>query len=247
MAVTSMNAQYRNGADIIHAYLSLPDREGPHAAVIVIPAVFGVNEYIREITRRLARAGLAGLAIDFYSREGTPTDLSSRERILAALAGLPDDRVVSDVIAAIDYLSGLDGIDGQRIGALGFCVGGTYAILAACRTHRIRAAVEFYGQVKYRQLTENKPRSPIDVVSELNAPLLGHHGERDDLIPPSVVAEFRERLDEHNKVYEIYSYPGCGHAFHEDYRPVYRPVAAHEAWQRTLVFFHWYLKGHRFD
>jgi carboxymethylenebutenolidase len=243
MPVTSSDVHYKNQGDTINAYLSLPETGGPHPAVIVIPAVFGLNAYIKDITRRLASEGLAGLGLDFYSREGTPLDLSNRERIFAALASLPDERVVSDVLAAVDYLAGLPEIDGERIGTLGFCIGGTYSFMAACQTDRVKAAVEFYGQVRYKQLSENKPRSPMDYVPELNAPLLGHHGELDDLVPPEAVAEFKARLAENGKVNEIYSYPGCGHAFHEDYRPVYRPVAAHEAWQRTLVFFKWHLRA----
>ena len=94
--------------------------------------------------------------------------------------------------------------------------------------------------LKYTETTENKPVSPMDTVDDITCPLLGHFGEADHLVPVDHAAELQERLK--GKPAEVYTYPGAGHAFHEDFRPeIYRPVAAQTAWQRTLIYLRWYL------
>lgn len=237
---------YPNGKQAITAYAARPQGEGPSPAVIVLPPIAGVGDYIRDITVRLAAEGLMGFAIDTFSREGKGPDVSSPEKVAAALADLPDPRVLSDVRAALDYLRADAMVRSEQIGVLGFCIGGTHALLSACEMSEFKAAVIFYGLLKYPRISENQPHSPIDRVPELSAPILGHYGTLDRFVSADDLKDFEDRLNQSQKSYELYTYRGAPHAFHEDLRPaVYRPVAAASAWRRTLTFLHWHLQGQR--
>jgi carboxymethylenebutenolidase len=216
-----------------------PEGGGPFPAVILTPAIAGLNDYIERVAQRVANRGTACLALDYYVAEGSPPDLSDLSKILAAVAALPDPRVLADMDAAHGYLRDQPDIAGERIGTLGFCIGGSYSLMAASRLP-LRCAISFYGQLRYAELSDNKPLSPIDTADELGCPLLGHFGEADHLVSIEHVMELQKRVQ--GKPAEIYTYPGAGHAFHEDFRPpVYRPVAATAAWDRTTTYLDWYL------
>ena len=162
-------------------------------------------------------------------------------KIMAAVAALPDPRVLAEMEAAAGYLQDQPGTAGQRLAALGFCIGGSYSLMAASRLPQLSCAISFYGQLRYAELSDNKPVSPIDTVEELGCPLLGHFGEADPLVSVEHVMELQKRVQ--GQPAEIYTYPGAGHAFHEDFRPpVYRPVAATTAWDRTTTYLDWYLR-----
>lgn len=241
--ILSEMVEFDNAGARINGFLCRPDVDEPRPAVALIPAIHGLNDYIKKIGLRLAEQGFASLAVDFHSRIGVP-DLSTREKLLAAVDAMPDEQAVSDVLAGIEYLRGLDYIRGDAVGVMGFCIGGVYAYMAGCKSEQVKAVVDFYGMIKYSRLSAQKPLSPIDLAGELKCPLLGHFGENDYLISLEQVKEFKEALHKHGKIYEIYTYPGAGHAFHEDHRrEVYRPVAAHTAWERSLLFLRWYLEN----
>lgn len=213
----------------------------PSPAVLILPAVAGLNPYIAGVADELAMQGYASLSLDYYARSGGVPDLSDRAKIMAAVASFSDRQILEDIDAAIAYLKSQASIDSERIAVLGFCVGGTYAILAGSRFDNLRCAVSFYGSLKYDAVSDNRPLSPMDAIAQLRVPLLAHHGAEDPLIPLEHVRELREKT--RNRPAEIYTYPGAGHAFHESFRPeVYRPIAAKEAWQRSLHYFDWYCK-----
>jgi carboxymethylenebutenolidase len=212
-------------------------------AVVLLPAIAGINDYIERVATRLVREGYVVLTVDYFSRDGGPPDLSTPEKIMAAVSSLPDEQVAADVHAAVDHLARER--DVSRIGVLGFCIGGSLAILTASQLEGLGCAVAFYGVLRYGELTKNKPLSPLDAAEQLGVPLLGHWGDADHLVPEDDVAELRKRLS--GKPAEIRIYPGAGHAFHEDHRDVYRPVAAAEAWQRSLRYFDWYLRSQADD
>ena len=134
---------FENLGESITGYMSVPENEGPHAAVIVLPAIAGMNTYIKDITTCLADEGFIGLAIDIYSREGQAPDLSSPGKVMQAVADLSDPRVVSDTVAAVKYLKSQGNVKKDGIGVLGFCIGGTHSFLTACETDEIQAAVDF--------------------------------------------------------------------------------------------------------
>lgn len=234
--------RFGSGTEAAGGLLVRPEGEGPHPAVVVVPAIAGVNDYIGRVCGRLAAAGYVALGLDYYlDRE--PPDLSGMDRIMAAVASLSDPDVMRRLQAVVDGLRGTADVQPDNVGIVGFCIGGTYALLAASQTEGIKCSVAYYGQLRYRETTDNKPLSPLDAIGDLRAPLLGHFGTADQLIPTEHVGELRAATL--GRQAEIYSYPGAGHAFDEDFRDVYRPVAAHSAWQRTSVFLDWYLRGRR--
>lgn len=241
MDISRQQITFQNEQTEIYAYATYPQRPGPHPAVVVIPPIMGISDYLKNVTDQLAREGFAGFAVDFFSREGQP-DVSTPENIVKAVASLPDQRVIGDVVAAINYLKKQESVNSDAIGVMGFCIGGAYSYMTACESEDVKAAVNFYGTVIYRSLSDNKPVSPISLVNQLKAPLLNHYGDNDHLIPIEDVETFRNSLRDTGKTFEFFIYGGAPHAFHDLSRPGYRPVAAAEAWHRTIQFFNWYLK-----
>ncbi len=212
----------------------------PRPGIIVVPAIAGVNDYILRRCRRLAAAGYVTLAIDYFDGGGPPP-LGSADEILAAVASVDDNHNVAAIHGAADYLSNRDDVATGAIGVLGFCMGGSLALLAAGqRSEAIRATVVFYGQLSYARTSELKPIQPIEVAAEIKNPLLGHFGENDGFVSIDDVLALRDSTK--TTPAEIYTYPGAGHAFDEDFRPdVFRPVASTIAWTRTMAFLDWYL------
>ncbi|SPL88212.1 Dienelactone hydrolase family [[Actinomadura] parvosata subsp. kistnae] len=211
---------------------------GERPALVLTTAIAGVNDYILRQADRLAADGYACLVLDYYARQGGQApDLSGMDKVMRAVASLSDPQVLADMSDAVAWLK--DRWYGG-VGALGFCIGGTYALLAASQIPDLSCAITFYGMLRYTELTENKPVSPLETLDKAACPVLGHFGEADHLVPPADAAELAERL--RGKPAEIYTYPGAGHAFHEDFRPeVYRPVAATTAWARTGAYLSYYL------
>lgn len=234
--------RFGNTADSRGGFIAQPDGDGPHPAVVVLPAIAGVTPYIERVCERLAKQGFVSLALDYFRGNGAP-DLSAPPKIMAAVAALPDRQVMADLQTAVVGLSELNSVDAERVGVVGFCIGGSYAVMAAAETDGIACSAGFYGLLRYANTTDEKPVAPLDTTAGLRHPLLGHFGDDDHLVPVEDVIELQARTK--GQAAEVYRYPGAGHAFHEDFRDVYRPVAAQTAWLRTTVFLNWYLKGQK--
>ncbi len=232
------------GSETLTGRIARPAGDGPSPGVLLLPAIAGVNDYIDRTAVRLAEAGYVTLVLDYYSREGAAPDTSTPEKIGAAVAGLDDRRVLSDIGGALAALSADPSVGAGPVATLGFCIGGIYAYLAACDHDGVTAAVDYYGLIAYGQTSEKKPVSPIDRAAELKAPLLAHFGDFDRLISMNDIDAFGAALRTHQKHHEICVYRGGVHAFDEEFRPeVFRPVAAGEAWRRSLAFLDWHLRG----
>jgi dienelactone hydrolase len=147
-------------------------------AVVLLPAIAGVNAYIAGRAAQLARAGYLVAVVDYFSRSASQPDLSTPERIDAAVAAVDDHRVLADVRHVLGWL-GERGIDRRHAGVLGFCIGGSYAVLAASEADGPACAVAYYGQLRR---SRPKAADPIGVAARLQAPLLGHFGDMDRLI-----------------------------------------------------------------
>jgi carboxymethylenebutenolidase len=152
---------------------------------------------------------------------------------LEFLAAVPDSRILGDLQAAIEYLNG-QGVN--TVGSIGFCMGGLYSYLLACKSDKLSAAVDFYGRIVYPQLTDNKPESPLDLAPQLMCPLLCNFGEMDASIPQSDVQKLRGKLGQSTQPWKINVYPGAGHAFFNDTRPSYNAAAAGDAGTQVLAF-----------
>ena len=203
---------------------------GPVPGVVVIPDVWGLSDLYRGIARRLAADGFAALAIDPYRKTGKGEITDPRVWIRT----LSDPVILETVQEAIDTLAG------RKVGIVGFCMGGQYALLAASSCRGLAGCVSFYGMVRYESGLDptRKPRSPLDAIADLRCPLLGLYGEEDAFIPVADVDELRRRLAAAGKDADVRLYPGAGHAFMNDTRPAaYRPEAAADGWGRMLAFF----------
>jgi dienelactone hydrolase len=211
-------------------------------AIVLLPAIAGPNDYVRQRAAHLADRGHAVVVIDYFGPDGAAPDLSSPGKINEAVAAMDDRRIARDVDRALSWLAA-EGIERSRTGVLGFCIGGTQAVLCAARSGQAACAVAYYGQLRYAAATERKPLDPMSAADRLEVPLLAHFGTMDRLIGRQEIDDFAARLHAAGRHHELRTYPGAPHAFDEWFRPEsFRPVASSEAWQRTLAFFDWHLR-----
>lgn len=230
--------------ETMEGYLTRPEAEGRHPAVLVIQEIWGVNSHIQSVTDRLPSQGYVGLAPAMFHREGRMT-LGLYEEIQTAVGWMgncTDAGIIADIQGAVDYLKAQPFVDPQRIGIVGFCFGGRVSYQAACNVPDLKAAVVYYGGRILQALGGDGP-APIEQTSNINAPVLGLFGEDDQNPTPDDVATIEAQLKKHNKTYEFHMYPGCGHGFHCDGRPSYRPEASQDAWGKTIGWFDKYLKA----
>jgi carboxymethylenebutenolidase len=226
---------YDRRGDILKAYAAGPDA-GPAPGLILIPDVRGVSDHYRDVARRFAAEGFFTLAVDLYSREGPP-DLPDMAAVFRWIRDLPDGRVLDDLAAAVAHLGQRRETAGAPIGITGFCMGGQYALMAACTVPGIAACLSWYGMLRYAERSDRKPASPLDLAPRLACPYLGLFGADDALISQADVDELRRILTAAGKTFEIRTYPGAGHAFFNDTRlDAYRPEAAADAWPRAVGF-----------
>jgi carboxymethylenebutenolidase len=209
----------------------------PRPGVVIIPDVWGVSDLYRRLAQRLAQEGFAALVVDQYrytGREGL--DASS---VMPFIAQLSDPLVLRAVQEAIEALAASPDVAGRKLGLIGFCMGGQYALLAACACTGLSACAPFYGMVRYAAGLDaaKKPRQPLDAIADLSCPVLGLYGAEDALIPGADVEELKRRLAQTKHAHEVHLYPGAGHAFLNDTRAdAYRPEAAADAWARLVPF-----------
>ncbi len=208
-------------------------------AVIVLQEAFGVNPHIEDVTQRFADAGYHAIAPALFHRTGAPTfGYEDFSQVLEHMVALRDDQMLADVGAVVAYLESL-GFAAERIGVVGFCMGGRATFLVA--GHRaLGAAVGFYGGGIVTARSETMP-ALTDLIPTLATPFLGLFGDADKSIPVEDVEELRRQLTEGAPVdTELVRYADAEHGFHCDVRSSYDAAAAHDAWDRTLAW----LEGH---
>lgn len=235
--VQTESIEFSRDGDTLKAFAAWSRREERQPAIIILHDVRGLNDHYRDVTCRFANEGFYALSIDFYSREGMP-HLPDMEAVLRWMQQLDDRRVLADIAAAVRFLGIRPEVRSRSIGITGFCMGGQYALMAACAVDGLAACVSFYGMLRYAERTEAKPESPLDMAARLRCPYLGLFGENDQLIARADIKELESILRRAGKSFQTRIYPGAGHAFFNDQRPdAYRPAAAQDAWLRTLSFF----------
>jgi carboxymethylenebutenolidase len=231
--LSDRTVSYPSDGVTMAGYMVGPKAKGRYPAVIVVQEWWGINEHIKDVARRLAREGYAAIAPDLYSRLGhkVTKDPDEAGKLMQALQQADG---LKDLNATVTYLKSLDSVDPNRIGVIGFCMGGSYALMLPCTTREIKAAVPFYGQVP-------DPDTPL---KNLAAPMFYIYGEDDGWITKAEVQRLRDALRKYNKPGEVVTYPGCPHAFFNDTRKeVYRPAEAQDAWKRALAFFRQHLQS----
>lgn len=227
----------------LDAYLVRSGEPGPRPGIVVVQEVFGLTSDVRRVCQRFAERGYVALAVDLYT--GLPHPDPDRYDIGAGrtvMAKLPDRAILRGLHGGIDFLRrdaqvGAGTPEGPRpVGAIGFCIGGALAMMLGGSTGTLAAVVNCYGRVVYPELTDIKPRHPVDYVERLGCPLLGIFGQEDELITPQHLERLRQALKGAEKEFEMIVYPRAGHAFLNEDRPTFRPDAAREAWAAIDAF-----------
>lgn len=202
-------------------YLVMPNKL-PAPGMLLLHEAYGLNENIRDLTRRFAEAGYAAMAADLFS-DGNRMVCMFRS-FYGLLAAPLQNGTAKNVRAAFEYLQGRDGVDARRVGAIGFCLGGSYALQLACLDDRVRAVSVVSGQ---------NPR-PLDALKRA-CPIVGSYAD-----PDFVTKDARRldtALDEYGIPHDIKIYPGAKHSLLNDTKEGYDPQVAADAWGRTIAFF----------
>lgn len=224
--------QFQANGRTASGYLAIP-RAGrgfqPGPGVIVIQEWWGLVDHIKSVCDRFADAGFVALAPDVYHGQTTKSPDEAGKLMMA----LRIDEAEQDISGAIQYLLDHDAVTGDKVGIVGFCMGGALALYAATKNSNVGACVVFYG------IHPNvKPDLP-----NLSAPVLGIYAEKDGFVTPDVVRQLEQQLKSLGKQVETHIYPQTDHAFFNDTRPeVYNAEASADAWQRTIDFFRQHLK-----
>jgi carboxymethylenebutenolidase len=209
-------------------YLAAP-AEGKGPGVIVIQEWWGLVPHIKDICDRFAAEGFVALAPDLYHGKTTTSPDEAGKLMMA----MRIDDAEKDLRGAINFLLNHDAIAGNKVGTVGFCMGGALSLYAATKNPQVGACVVFYG---------GHPNVHPDLPN-LEAPVLGLYAERDGFVTPDSVRELERQLKELGKLAEIHIYPDADHGFFNDTRPtVYNEEAARDAWHRVLTFFSQHLK-----
>ena len=226
-----------DGQDM-RVYVSVPSGSGPFPAVVVSQHGGGVDQFIRDMSDRLAGEGYAAAAPELYHRitDDMLADGTSR------FSHLSDPEIVADINATVDFLRNHSAIDGARLGVTGFCLGGRVTWLAAATNPHFKAAVPYYGgniMVPWGKAD----KTPFELTSGINCPVLFHFGEVDQNPSPEDMAKFGAELTRLGKAHQFHTYPGADHAFMDHTSARHHAEAAETSWPRTLDFFATHLKG----
>lgn len=239
--ITTEWVEFPSGADRIRGYLARPSGPGPFPTMVQVHEVLGVTDHRQDMTQRIARQGIVTLTPDLFSRIGgkPPSGFAtSVERRRAAFLSAPDEQAMQDILAAHQYLTTRGDVIGDRIGILGFCMGGSLALVTVCNSAVFKLFVDFYGALTKRgELCEDwQPLSYLPLVERLSCPIQIHIGTADEIISAEEVAEFERLLKAHGKDYELYLYEGDGHAFHDDTDRRHSPDNAATAQARAFEY-----------
>jgi carboxymethylenebutenolidase len=216
-------------------YFARPSGVDNPPVVLVAMEIFGLHEYIKDVTRRLAKLGALAVAPDYYFRKGVDLSrISDIPQLLPIVNSKPDTELLSDLDSTVAW-AGSEGGDTGRLGIIGFCRGGRTVWEYAAHSTGLKAGVAFYGP-PVNQPNPLWPKSPTELAPEMKAPVLGLYGEADAGIPVASVEALKAALTAAGKTAEFKIYPGAPHGFHADYRASYRKDAAEDAWGRMQAW-----------
>ena len=216
-------------------YFARPAGVSNPPVVLVAMEIFGLHEYVKDVTRRLARLGAFAVAPDYYFRKGDLTKVSDISQLVPLVNSKPDAELLADLDGTVAWARAQGG-DTGRLGIVGFCRGGRTVWEYAAYSGALKAGVAFYGP-PVDPPNPLWPKSPTQLAPQMKAPVLGLYGEADTGIPVAQVEALKAALAEAKKPAEFRIYPGAPHGFHADYRASYRKEAAEDAWQQMQAWF----------
>jgi carboxymethylenebutenolidase len=219
------------------AYRALPDGNGPFPLVLVVQEIFGVHEHIKDLCRRLAKAGYFAVAPELYARQGDVSKMTNFAEIISKVVSkVPDRQVMGDLDATLAWAKTTGKADASKLAVTGFCWGGRIVWLYSAHNPAVKAGVAWYGRL-VGDKDPLHPKNPVDIAGELKAPVLGLYGGADSGIPPASVEAMKQALAAAKPATEIKVYPDTPHGFNADYRPTYRKEQAEDGWHRMLDWF----------
>jgi carboxymethylenebutenolidase len=203
--------------------------------ILVSMEIFGLHEYIKDVTRRLGHLGAFAIAPDYYFRAGTDlTKIDDIQKLFPIVNAKTDTELFSDLDATVAWAESQGG-DGNRLGIMGFCRGGRTVWHYSTHNPNLKAGVAFYGSLIDKN--DAAPKSSIELAADVKDPVLGLYGEEDTGIKVEQVQQMEAALKAAGKTPEFHEYPGAPHGFHADYRPSYRKEAAEDGWNRMVGWF----------
>jgi len=222
-AAISKNVSYKSGDETVQAILYTPEGKGPFPALVVIHEWWGLNDWVKEQATKLSDLGYVTLAVDLYRGKVATTPDEAHE----IMRGVPEDRAKRDLHAAVEFLKSQPDVSKDRLGSIGWCMGGGYSLDVALQEPTLKAVVINYGHLA----------TDSESIQKINAAVLGIFGGQDKGITPDDVKKFEALLKQHGKKVEIMIYPDAGHAFENPNNTAgYRAADAADAWTRTVNF-----------
>lgn len=228
---TSKWQETDSDGNAMRMHVSAPAGAGPFPGIVIMQHQGGVDEFIQQITQRLAQAGYIAAAPDLYHRDGP----DCKDDIVARRSRLSDRRIINDIAATVNFLQDHDSIASERIGIMGFCMGGRLALLGAATSPAVKAAVAFYPGNTFRAWGRDLP-SPFERMVDIQCPVQGHFGAEDANPSPEDMAKLDAGLTKFNKPHEFHSYANAGHAFLDNTKDSYRRHADEASWPKALEF-----------
>jgi carboxymethylenebutenolidase len=221
---------YKSGDETVSSFLATPTGKGPFPALVVIQEWWGLNDWIKEQARALAKEGYVALAVDLYRGKVATTQEDAHQLMM----GAPPDRILRDLGAALAFLRARPDVKKDRVGSIGWCMGGGYSLALAVEDPGLAAVVAYYGA----------PPTDAAAIAKIKAPVLGNYGAEDKGPSPDQVRAFEAAMKKEAKGVDIKIYEGAGHAFANVNNPWggYREAAAKDAWARTVAFLAAHLK-----
>ena len=234
--LTAGDAKIKVADGEMPGYFARPAGVSNPPVVLVAMEIFGLHEYIKDVTRRLAKLGAFAVAPDYYFRNGADlTKITEIPQLMPIVNSKPDAELLSDLDGTVAWAKS-EGGDTSRLGIIGFCRGGRTVWEYAAHSSTLKAGAAFYGSL-VDPPNPVWPKSPTQLAGEMKAPVIGLYGEADTGIPVATVEAFKAALAENKKTAEFKIYPGAPHGFHADYRPSYRKDAAEDAWSQMQTWF----------
>jgi carboxymethylenebutenolidase len=219
------------------AYYAVSKGKGNRPVVLVVPEIWGMHEHIKDVTRRLAKAGYFAVTSEPYFRIGDLTRMEDIQQVIAEADKLSDEQAFADLDTVVAWAANNPRANVEKLGITGFCRGGRTVWMYTAHNKKVIAAVAWYGSLM--PIPPAMPTGPLDVTDRIDRPVLGLYGGADQGIPLEQIERLRAGLRAfgNDRKSVIHVYEGMPHAFNADYRPSYRKEAAQDGWKRMLAWF----------
>jgi carboxymethylenebutenolidase len=220
----------------IPAYRAMPATGGPFPTVLVACEIWGVHEHIKDLCRRLAKAGYFAIAPELFARQGDPSKIPEVPELIEKIVKkAPADELMSDLDATVAYAKSSDKADTAKLAVTGSCWGGFVTWMYATHNPQLKAAVSWYGSDRW--FKEIAGKSATEIGAEVKCPVLALYGGQDQSIPKETIEGREQACKAAGKTCEVKVYPDAPHGFLADYRPSYRADDAKDGWARMLAWF----------